>query len=123
MNGNGPWSATVLAVPGLTGLRQPTIAVTVPWAPGAPNVTPGNRIATLTWTAPANGGATITDYIVQYSSNSGAGWTTFADGVHATTSAKVTGLTNGVAYVFRVAAKNVRGTGAFGPKSVSVKPH
>jgi hypothetical protein len=123
VNGNGPWDAAVLVVPGLTGVRQPTIAVTVPWAPGTPKATPGNHTASLTWVAPANGGAAITDYVVQYSSNAGATWTTFADGVHATTGAKVTGLINGKAYVFHVAAKNVRGNGAYGPKSAAVKPH
>jgi hypothetical protein len=121
-NGNGPWDASALVVPGLSGVRQPTITSTVPWAPASPKATPGNHTAKVTWKAPANGGSTITDYVVQFSSNSGATWTTFRDGVHATTSATVTGLTNGKAYVFRVAAKNARGTGLFGPKSVAVKP-
>jgi hypothetical protein len=77
----------------------------------------------LTWTAPAsNGGSAITDYAVQFSSDSGSTWTTFSDGTSAATSATVTGLTNGTAYVFRVASVNAVGTGAYTAASGSVTP-
>jgi hypothetical protein len=85
--------------------------------------TPGNGQVSLTWTAPAvSGGAAITDYIVQYSGNGGSTWSTFADGTSLTTAAVVTGLTNDVPYVFRVAAVNRAGTGRFSTKSAAVKP-
>jgi len=102
-------------------------------APIMPRTTPGvatgltgvagNGRVTLSWTAPAsNGGAAISDYRVQYSSTNGTTWTTFADAVSATTTATVTGLTNGVSYVFRVAALNAAGAGAATAKSAAVTP-
>jgi len=88
-------------------------AVTAPGAPTGLTATAGNAQAALSWTAPSsNGGAAITDYIVQ-SSPDGTTWTTFADGTSTATSATVTGLTNGTAYTFRVAAVNSSATGTY----------
>jgi hypothetical protein len=64
----------------------------------------------------------VTDYVVQYSTNSGSTWTTFTDAVTTATSATVTGLTNGTAHVFRVAAVNGIGTGAYSTQSSAVTP-
>jgi hypothetical protein len=120
--GNGAIRSKVaVTVVGLTGTRPPSAANTVPWAPGAPKGSAGVRKVTLTWAASAPGGKAITDYIVQYSSNNGASWTTFNDGVHSTTGATVTGLVRGKTYVFHVAAKNGNGVGAYGAKSTAVK--
>jgi titin len=84
--------------------------------------TAGDTQVSLVWTAPvSDGGATITDYRVQYSSNGGTTWTRFADGTSTATSATVTGLTNGTAYVFQVRAVNAAGLGAFG-QSAAVTP-
>lgn len=93
----------------------PTASITVPGQPTGLAAAPGNGQAALTWTAPAsNGGAAITDYVVQYRTTAGPGaWTTFADGTSATTSATVTGLTNGTGYDFQVAPVNSAGTGAY----------
>jgi hypothetical protein len=86
-------------------------------APGQPRsltATAGEQQVSLSWTAPLrNGGASITDYIVQYSSDSGSTWTTFSDGTSTSTSATVTGLTNSTTYKFRVAAVNNVGAGAY----------
>ena len=96
---------------------------TVPGTPTSLSATAGNAQVSLAWTAPAdNGGTAITDYAVQFSSDSGATWSTFADGTSSATSATVTGLTNGTAYVFRVAAINAAGTGAYTAASSSVTP-
>ncbi|MEK7409808.1 MAG: fibronectin type III domain-containing protein, partial [Actinomycetota bacterium] len=95
---------------------------TVPGAPTSVVGTPGNTQVSLTWTAPvSNGGSAITDYVVE-SSPDGTTWTTFADGVSATAAATVTGLTNGTAYTFRVAATNVVGTSATSTVSSAVTP-
>jgi len=96
----------------------------LPGAPTSVSGTAGNTQVALTWTAPAsNGGFAITDYAIQYSSNSGSTWTTFSGRTaSATASQVVTGLTNGTAYVFRVAAKTALGTGAYSTQSASVTP-
>jgi titin len=87
---------------------------TVPSVPYNLSVSPLHQKATLIWSVPtSNGGATISDYAVQYSSNSGSTWTTFVDGVSSTASTTVTGLTNGINYAFRVAAINAAGTGTY----------
>lgn len=83
----------------------------------------GNAQVALTWSAPAaNNGRAVTDYVVQYSSNNGSSWTTFSDGVSTTTSATVTGLTNGTSYVFKVAAVNLAGTGTYTANSSALIP-
>jgi hypothetical protein len=100
----------------------PVTPATVPSTPGAPTATRGDTQVSLSWTAPSNGGSAITDYVVQYSSDSGSNWTTFADGTSATTSAIVTGLTNGTSHVFRIAATNAVGTSSYSSASSAVTP-
>jgi len=98
-------------------------ALFTPAAPTSVTATGGNAQAVVSWTAPSVLAQTpITDYTVQYSSNSGSSWTTFADAVSTATSATVTGLTNGTAYTFRVAAVNALGQGAWSSASSSVTP-
>ena len=95
--GTGPWSNVTNAVPR-----------TVPSPVRSLTATPGNRAVTLRWTAPAsNGGAAITDYVIQRSPNGTTGWLTINDEVN--TAYTVTGLTNGTRYYFRVLAKNAAG--------------
>ena len=96
---------------------------TVPGAPTSVSGTSGSQQVALTWSAPSdNGGSSITDYVIQYSSNSGSTWSTFSDGTSTSTSATVTGLTNGTSYVFKVAASNTYGTGIYSSSSSSVTP-
>jgi hypothetical protein len=84
--------------------------------------TPGNAQASLAWSAPAiNGGYVITDYVVQFRP-SGGSWYTFADGTSTAASAVVTGLTNGTAYQFQVAAVNSIGQGSYSSASAAVTP-
>ena len=53
---------------------------------------------------------------------SGGSYVLFADGVSTSTSATVTGLTNGTAYTFEIAAVNTGGTGPLSAPSAAVTP-
>jgi hypothetical protein len=95
----------------------------LPPAPTSVTASAGNAQATVSWSAPTVLSQTpITDYIVQYSTNSGSTWTTFSDGTATATSATVTGLSNGTAVTFRVAAVNGIGTGSYSTSSSAVTP-
>lgn len=95
----------------------------VPPAPTNVSGTVANGQSAVTWTAPTVSAQTpIIDYVVQYSTSPFNSWTTFSDGTSTATSATVTGLTNGTAYQFRVAAVNGVGTGAYSSSSASVTP-
>jgi len=107
----------------VSGNWLPVTTVTAPGVPTSVSATAGSTQATVTWTAPVNnGGSDITDYNIQYSSNSGSTWTTFSDGTSTSTSATVTGLTNNTAYVFRVRAINLYGNGDYSSATSSVTP-
>ena len=105
---------------------SPLVLGSVPSAPLAPTATLpstyGNTTASVAWIAPASVGSSISDYTVQYSSNSGSTWTTFSRAASTATSVTVTGLTNGTAYVFRVNAINGIGAGSYSSSSSSVTP-
>jgi hypothetical protein len=80
----------------------------VPDAPSAPTISGVTQVsATVSWTAPFNGGTTITSYQVGYGTSSSAPTTT----VTATSPKVVTGLTPGIKYYFFVRAINVVGNG------------
>lgn len=92
---------------------EPSISATVGISPSKPQnfmVTGGNAQALLTWDAPSTGSG-ITDYVVQYSTD-GSNFSTFSDGVSTSTTATITGLSNGTTYTFRVYAINSYGNGA-----------
>ncbi|NDG27630.1 MAG: BspA family leucine-rich repeat surface protein, partial [Proteobacteria bacterium] len=104
---------------------DPAVKSTVltPSAPTELEGAVGDTEVLLSWTAPSRTGVgSITDYVIRYSSNSGSSWTTFTDGISSSTSATVTGLTNGTAYIFQVAATNAAGTGSYSASSASVTP-
>ena len=87
--------------------------------------TPGNHQVALSWTAPAsNGGSALTGYQVQVATSAGGAYAN-ATGCPAnstTPSCTATGLTNGTAYFFKVAAINVVGTGAYSAASSGITP-
>ncbi len=76
-----------------------------PDAPDAPRLTPGNEQLTVSWTAPSDNGAAISDYDVQYKLSSVTGWTDANyDGTG--TSTTISSLTNGQSYDVQVRATN-----------------
>lgn len=90
---------------------SPVAAPTAPGQVTGLGGTPGNAQVALSWSAPANGGSPITDYLVEYRTSPAGSWTTFSHTASAATSRTVTGLSNGTAYDFRVSAVNAIGTG------------
>jgi hypothetical protein len=90
--------------------------VTVPGAPTKVSAKAGNASATLTWTAPSSdGGAAINGYVIKPSHGA-------VVKVGDVTHDILTGLTNGTAYSFTVAAINAIGTGPSSAVSNSVTP-
>ncbi|MDA3007877.1 MAG: fibronectin type III domain-containing protein [Actinomycetota bacterium] len=128
--------SAVLAVAGdnLTARVWRVLTAATPSAPTELSVVTGDAQATLTWTAPTNnGGAAITGYTVQ-STTDGTNWTTeIADtstlaratrvnGAQSLLSATIIGLSNNVSYQFRVAAISAEGIGAFSFPSSPATP-
>jgi len=107
-----------------TGLKANiAIIVTVPGVVTGITATPGNIQASLTWTAPVvNGGAAISDYKIEFSSNAGSTWTTFTRSASTATTATVTGLVNGKSYLFRVSAVNSAGAGSAVATTTAITP-
>ena len=143
VTGNPP--ATFTTVTGLTNGTAYTFTVTAtnaigtgpasaasnavtpspPTAPGAPTgvtATAGNGSASVSWTAPSNGGSAITSYTVTPYIGSTAQTPVTVTGNPPATSTTVTGLTNGTAYTFTVTATNAIGTGPASAASNAVTP-
>jgi len=105
---------------GTSAASAPSAAVTPVGPPGAPTgvvASAGNAQATVTWTAPSNGGSAITSYTVTATPG---GQTATATGT--ATSATVAGLVNGTSYTFTVTATNAAGTGPASTASTPVTP-
>ncbi|MBI0583560.1 MAG: fibronectin type III domain-containing protein [Methanomassiliicoccus sp.] len=95
--GTGPQTAAVTVTPGS--------GFTVPGAPTDLTITPGDGQVTLSWKAPSNDGGAAIDYYIVYQNG--------VDVAHPTsTSAVISGLTNGQSYRFMLVAHNAAGTGA-----------
>jgi predicted RNA-binding protein with TRAM domain len=89
-------------------------AFTVPSAPTGVIATPGNTKVVLSWTAPANGGPSITGYDVYMGTTPGGESDAPVNGtvlITATTTT-VSGLTNATTYYFTVKAENDIGRSA-----------
>ncbi|MEI6795230.1 MAG: fibronectin type III domain-containing protein [Methanomassiliicoccales archaeon] len=84
---------------------SPAPGPTVPGVPQNLQGTPGSAQAILTWTAPTSTGGSVIDYYVVY--QNGSALPNHPTGLTAT----ITGLTNGLAYSFTVAAHNSVGLG------------
>jgi hypothetical protein len=96
-------------------------AISHPGAPTGLSAVAGVQSVSLSWTAPAsNGGASITAYRIDISTNNGSSYTTQVMNTGSTsTTASISGLTGGTAYVFRVAAINSLGVGSYSDPSAS----
>ena len=113
---------------GTSAMSAPSNAVTptpatAPAAPTGLIASGGNQQATLRWTAPDNGGATITRYTITPYLNGVAQPTTAVNGSPAPETGVVTGLTNGSSYTFTVTATNSVGAGPASAQSGAVTPN
>lgn len=95
---------------------------TVTGAPTSLTAIGGDGKVSLSWTAPSNnGGSAISDYTIQYQLSSGGAFTTYVHSASTATTIEVTGLTNGTAYKFKVAAVNGIGS-TFSGLTAAVTP-
>ena len=97
--GRSTWSPILIAEP----------AAQAPDAPGRPTVNPGNAQLEVSWTAPADNGDSIIDYNVQYRQGAGSWLNHKLSHISTSTSATITGLTNGLNYTVQVRATNSAG--------------
>jgi len=68
--------------------------------------------AVITWTAPNTGGAKISDYLAEVSTDNGQTWKTVAKSASSSTTLTLKGLKTKTSYMIRVSAKNSVGYGA-----------
>ena len=113
--------ATALVGSGITATTA--LAATAPAAPTNVLASPADSQATVSWTAPSNGGSAITSYNVT-SSPGGItkNVTAPAGSTNVPTTTAVTGLTNGTSYTFTVIASNAIGSGPASTASAAVTP-
>jgi hypothetical protein len=93
--------------------------------PSSPIVTLKSVTATgavLNWVAPANGGAKISDYKVEYSTDGGNTWLTVSKSTSTSTSLTLRNLKTKTSYLFRVSAKNSVGYSAPSSSLIVVTP-
>ena len=104
----------------LSAASNPVTPMTAPDAPTSVTASATAGQATVSWAAPAfNGGGAVTGYdVTRYVGGVAQGTTA----VGVVTQTTVTGLANGTAYTFAVAAKNAVGAGALSAISNTVVP-
>ena len=103
--------------------RSARVAVVPSLLPGAVSAVTGvasNGQVSVSWTPGSVGASAINDYTVWYAS--GGSYVQFSDGVSTSTSAVVTGLTNGTPYTFEIYAVNTGGTGPVSAPSAAITP-
>jgi titin len=100
--GTGPASDPITLTPTLI----------LPAAPTGLSAVASDSAVVVSWNPPsAISCATVTKYILSYSGNGGASWFDFAPQAIGAASQRVSGLTNGTAYVFRLAFQTAAGNG------------
>ncbi len=98
-------AAWVLGFAALCLASTPVLAQSAPTKPAAPAVTAGYKQLGVSWTAPSDGGASISDYDVQYRLGASGTWTSHAHNGTGTT-ATITGLNHIGKYQVQVRAVN-----------------
>ena len=89
-----------------TAFQTPLASATVPSAPTGLSVGSSNGQTRLTWTAPSNGGSSITDYEYRYRENNTGSWGSWISAGDTSTGENIPGLTSGTLYGFQVRAVN-----------------
>ncbi|MGH3743762.1 MAG: fibronectin type III domain-containing protein, partial [Mycobacteriales bacterium] len=100
----------------------PTADATAPAVPTGVTATPGDGSATVSWTAPSDGGSQITSYTVTPYVGPTAQPATTVTGAPPWPNATITGLTDGTTYTFTVSATNAIGTSSPSSPSDPVTP-
>jgi hypothetical protein len=109
-------------VPSVASMVGMSRTLSAPAVPTKPSAVAGDGQATVSWSAPDDGGSTITSYKVTPYVGSAAQTPVVVSGSPAATSATVTGLTNGTSYTFTVRATNDVGSSAESATSDAVTP-
>ncbi|MGO9560532.1 MAG: fibronectin type III domain-containing protein [Acidimicrobiales bacterium] len=94
---------------------------TVPGVPSSVDARPGDLRATITWSAPDDGGAPIEHYNVRESTNAGTSWSNA--GTVSSSPATIDDLTNYTPYEFELQAVNAVGAGSWSGPSAPVTPY
>ena len=105
----------------ILGVDAASASASPPSAPQNVTASPATSQALVSWSAPSsNGGSQITGYTITPYIGSTAQTATTVGG--STTSATITGLTNGTSYTFTVKATNSVGTGPESSPSAAITP-
>ncbi|NDD83589.1 hypothetical protein EBZ38_04805 [bacterium] len=100
----------------------PSAPVDIVVKSGSESSSAGTKELEVSWTLNTAEEEGITDYIIQYSTNSGSSWTSVTKPTSTNKSYVVKGLTNGTDYIFRIAGVNYFGQGAFSLSSTPKAP-
>lgn len=95
------------------GIETEEVKKTAPAKMAKPSVDGGTKKITVSWTAPDDGGAAITGYIIRYGKKEDS----LSDSVEitekTTTEKEISSLSQGTTYYVQIAAKNAVGTGEY----------
>ena len=109
-------------VPSVASFIKIAPTLSAPAAPSGVSATAGNGSATVSWTAPSDGGSPITSYTVTPYIGSSAQTPTTVNGSPPANQTTINGLTNGTTYTFTVTATNSVGDGPASTPSNAVTP-
>lgn len=124
-NGTFSMTATSVETTVLSSVTSDALSILVastPSTPTAPSVSAGTGSITANWTAPSDGGSSITGYCANlYLSGKTIKLIQSQCGLSSTTYT-FTGLSNSSLYFVRVSASNLVGQSALSPNSLTVRP-